>query len=235
MIGAITLTRPRKADEADGLVFYTDEENLLTAIATAVASLLGTLDAKREIEWEYAARDALFRTIAKILPQEVSFVDREFIIKYVNGVKRDKFSKEAEGHGGTLEGQKCHLVYEKKDHVCGACPIRDAMDKAPNDLEPVRSDEHYGRPEGKPVYRASVIASAIVHPHTGEVIGGVEVVTDRDERARQTDLLVGHRAHEVVTNLDTIRVRLATIEEDIDKGRIGDSAGLRQHLAGSGD
>jgi GAF domain-containing protein len=225
VIGGITLTRARVSGD-DGLAFQEHDQDLIRAIGTGVASLLGTLDSSRSLRRHHAELDAIFNAVSGDMTDEVSVVDPDFTIRYVNRVKREKFK-----HDGELVGSKCYKVYEKRDRVCPRCPIRGAMEKAlKGDFTPVRDSTHIGYPLGGGPYHASVVASAIADPRTGHVLGAVEVVRDLSQRQREVDEPIERGTHDILTFLDTIRSRLGTIKLDIQDGTIPDNETLQLHL-----
>jgi GAF domain-containing protein len=245
VIGGITLTRSRRSVEYDGLDFHERDVALVQAIATAVASLLRTLDGHRKLKETFerledahsqlkrrnVELDALFNAVADKLPEEVSVVDRNFTITYANPAKEKKFSEECSQNGGTLKGRKCYEVYEKRKDVCPSCPIQTAMERARSgDRSPVEDKTHFGWPTGKPPYQALVIASAIVDPDADEVVGGVEVVTDLSETESRIDTAVQHGAHVVRQNLEAARTRLDGVDADITEGQIQIEPAVHQEL-----
>jgi PAS domain-containing protein len=194
---AITLTRARHL-LFDGMEFREEEERLVSAITAAVSVVIELKDAREEIELRVKELQAILDAAG----EEISVVDPQFVIRFVNKAKRDKFKKD-----GELVGRKCYKVYEKRPKVCPDCPIKKAMTQARHgDLTPVQSTNHWGCPKGGRAYKAAVTASAIVGPRN-KVLGAVELVRDLTQVEEANRRLMQDAARKARQHLTSIRGR----------------------------
>jgi len=169
VMGGVTLTRPRVSID-DGMGFSDDDIHVVLGIASGISTVL---ELKRTVQ-HVRERNSVIGTLLSAIGLEVSVVDTNFEIIYVNEAKRAKFC-----HDEELVGKHCYEVYERRPSVCLHCPTLRAMENvAFGDTNPVLDSGHVGIPRPGEEYQACVVAKAIVDPRTGKVLGAVEVVRD---------------------------------------------------------
>jgi PAS domain S-box-containing protein len=113
--------------------------------------------------------------IIDVIGEAVSIQDTNFKILYQN--------KKAIDMIGSHRGENCYKAYENEDRVCAGCPLAATFRDGK-----VRTINRQNSSGDKTLF-VEITASPI-RGHTGEIIGGIEVVRDITKHKEWEDLLV---------------------------------------------
>ena len=123
---------------------------------------------------EIAASEEILEAIG----DGISIQDRNFKIIYENQIHRKIF--------GDHVGKYCYQVYQKREGVCGGCPVALTFKdgKVHTSHREVHTDKEISYVE---------ITSSPLKDKEGKVIAGIEVVRDITQRKRFNELLKNER------------------------------------------
>jgi PAS domain S-box-containing protein len=116
--------------------------------------------------------------ILEAIGEGISIQDRTFKIIYENHVHRKLF--------GDHVGKYCYQVYQKREGVCGGCPV--ALTFKDGKVHTVEREDHTGEE-----MRYVEITASPLKDIQGKVIAGIEVVRDVTEQKRLNELLKNER------------------------------------------
>jgi len=174
------------------------------------------------------------------IPSPVMIVDREMNIQYMNKAGADINNQSP----SQCVGQKCHNLFKTGDCNTSKCAVSRAMTSGRSEIS--ETDAHPGGKDLEIVYNGVPI-----HDQKGDVIGGLEVVTDQTEikNAQKKAVKVSGYQSVEVEKLSSILTEMAggdmtldylTEQTDTDTVEVGESFsgiadGLQATLSGLND